>query len=158
MEIEKVIAGEYKVTKDDISYYIVKNSYLGVWSIYMEPDHINCLLFRNTKKECLDYIEQGSTVKILNKISFVPTVGLDTYFYLKDISEEELKEINSPRVRLRNKNLWKVEDILYSTKTGGWIIKGTHIGFYTNKNNKEWSYSDFVEKCNIYQPLKYEQE
>jgi hypothetical protein len=156
MEIEKIIAGEYKVTKDNIDYYIVKNSYLGVWSIYMEPDHINCLLFRNTKKECLDYIEQGSTVKILNKVSFVPTVGLDTYFYLKDIPEEELKEINSSRIRLRNKNLWKVEDVLYSTKIGDWIIRGVSIRSYPKKEIKEWSCVDFTDNCSVYQPFKYE--
>jgi hypothetical protein len=156
MEIEKVIAGEYKVTKENVSYYVVKNSYLGVWSIYTEPDHVNCLLFRNTKKECLDYIEQGSTVKILNKVSFVPTVGLDTYFYLNTLTKEELEELNSPRIRLRSKNLWKVEDVLYSSKYGKWIIKGIHIGNYNKKDVKEWDYADFTETCIIYQPLRYE--
>ena len=107
MQITKIEAGEYKVEKDNIEYLVSKDSYTGDWNIYSNKKY---LISKDTKKECLDFIELGHSVKVLDSISIVPTIELDSHFIRK--CDE-------------GKTIWTVRDLTYSIARGKWSIEGS---------------------------------
>ena len=130
MQVTKIEAGEYQVLKDSVVYLVSKDSYTGGWSVHCDGKYIT---YKNTKKECLDFIERGYTVKILDSISIVPPVELDTHFVEKS---------NRSRV-------WSVDDVIYSSKLGRWRVKGSYYKDSVDEGRYTWDYDDFEEDCEI---------
>ena len=128
MTILKLEPGEYKVIKDGEEYLVSKDSYVGGWSVSSNGKY---LTYKNTRKECLEFIEKGQNVKILDFISMVPPVKLDSKFIQKD----------SPNI------IWKVSDIVYSTRDGKWKIKGYYRNDSMDEGRNTWDYDDFGEEC-----------
>lgn len=130
MQITKIEAGEYLVVKDEVEYFVSKDSYTGGWSIYYNK---KCISYKNTKKECLDFIDKGYTVKILDSISKVPDVEIDSHFIKKG-------DVNT---------IWTIKDIVYSTKLGKWRIKGSYYNDSIDSGSYDWSYDDFENECEV---------
>ena len=132
MEVIKKEAGEYEVINGVDCYRVSKDSFTGTWSIYCNGAY---LISKKTKKDCLDFIEKGYSVKILDKISIVPAVELDTHFIVK-----------TPK----NKNrIWTINDIVYSAKTGKWRIEGSYYNNSIDEGSYSWDYEDFEEECEL---------
>lgn len=132
INVIKKEAGEYEVTKGLDKYLVSKDSFTGDWNICAEGQY---LVSRKTKKDCLDFIDKGYSVKILDKISIIPNIEIDTQFIVK-----------TPK----NKNrMWVVEDIIYSSKTGKWKIEGSYYNNSIDEGHYTWDYEDFREECEI---------
>lgn len=130
MEVTKIEAGEYKVNKDNEEYLVSKDSYTGTWSIY----HSNKFLtYKNTKKACLDFIEKGHSVKLLDGITIVPPVELDTHF----------------KVKTDATTVWTVRDVIYSSRSGKWRIKGSYYNDSIDSGSCSWNYDDFENECEL---------
>lgn len=132
MEVIKKDVGEYAVTKGSDVYRVSKDSVAGKWYVFCNKEYI---ISRKTKKECLDFIEQGNTVNIMGKISVVPNIGIDTYFLVK-----------TPANKGR---LWSVDDIVYSVNSGNWKIRGSYYNNSIDEGSYTWDYADFLEECEI---------
>ena len=130
MTVTKIEAGEYKVEKDNIKYLISKDSYTGGWSIYSGG---KCIAYKDTKKGCLEYIDTGYTVKILDSISKVPNVEIDSHFIRKTDRD----------------TLWTIRDIIYSTKKGKWRVKGSYYNDSIDSGSYSWDYDEFENECEI---------
>ena len=128
MDVLKLEPGEYKVIKDNEEYFVSKDSYTGGWSISNDGKY---LAYKNTKKECLEFIEKGQNVKILDFISMVPPVPLNSKFIQK----------GSPDT------IWKVSDVIYSTRDGKWKIKGYYRNDSMDEGRNTWDYDNFEEEC-----------
>ena len=130
MQITKIEAGEYKVEKDNIEYLISKDSYTGDWNIYSNKKY---LMSKDTKKECLDFIELGHSVKILDSISVIPNIDLDSHF-----------------VRKCDKNtIWTVRDLTYSIAKGKWSIEGSYYKNPIDSGYRAWDEDNFRKECDI---------
>lgn len=130
MQVTKIEAGEYLVVKDAIDYRISKNSYTGSWSVYQDD---KVLIHKNTKKECLEFIDKGHSIKLFDSISVVPPVELDSQFHTKV----------SPDTR------WSVADVYYSTRKGRWMIRGSYYNDSIDSGSSDWSYDDFEDECEL---------
>lgn len=133
MEVIKIEAGEYKVLKDDVEYRISKDSYGGGWNIYNGPTYKDYVAYKNTKKECLDFIEHGCSVKILDKITMVPDVGIDTHFRVKG--------------KYYSDRRWTVDDVVYSTARGKWSIVGHYYNDSIDSDRNSWDEDEFETEC-----------
>lgn len=132
MVVTKIEAGEYRVEKDNIQYLVSKDSYTGGWSIYSNG---KCITYKDTKKECLDFIDTGYTVKILDSISKVPSVEIDTHFRVKG--------------NHYNDRLWEVDDVIYSSKKGKWVIKASYYNDSIDSDRYSWDYDEFENECEV---------
>lgn len=128
MDILKIEPGEYKIIKGNEEYFVSKDSYTGGWSVSSNGRY---LTYKNTKKECIEFIEKGQDVKILDFISMVPPVKLNSKFIQK----------NNPN------NVWRVSDVIYSTRDGKWKIKGYYRNDSIDGCRNTWDYDDFGEEC-----------
>ena len=133
MQVTKIEAGEYQVLKDSNVYLVSKDSYTGGWSVHCDGKYIT---YKKTKKDCLDFIEKGYSVKILDSISIVPSVEIDTKFIQKGV---------------KNERLWTVDDVVYSSAKGKWIIKGYYYNNSIDEGRYSWDAEDFDDECEVIQ-------
>lgn len=131
MRIDKIEAGEYKVEKNNVEYRVSKDSYTGGWSVYSEGKF---LTYKKTKKECLDFIDIDN-VKNLNIIDKTPTVKINNSFRVKG---KDYKD-----------HLWKVDDVIYSSKKNKWVIKGSYCNNSIDFGSNSWDYDDFELDCDV---------
>ena len=125
MDVIKVEAGYYLAEKNDKKYLIIKDSYLGGWGIF-DYETSNLLINKNTKKNCIDFIEGG--FKDLSNLNNVPNVSINTHFKY-------------------NKVECVVVDVVYSTMRGCWDIKYRLATDVYNENTLVMDLCQFENDC-----------
>ena len=128
IEVKKIEAGCYEIEKDGVSYKITKDSFLGVWNIYVNDKY---LMYKKTKKDCIDFVENGHSVQIFDNISIAPNVKLDTKFKQKDYPDR----------------LWSIDDLVYSTAKGKWVVCAHYYNDSIDSSRNSWDYDDFEDEC-----------
>jgi hypothetical protein len=136
MEINKIEAGCYEVkTNGGTIYKVIKDSYLGGWGIFdnNQTTYNHLLITKNTKKECLDFIE--GNFKDLTHINDIPNIKINSHFRVMSDTTD---------------TVWNINDILYSTAKGKWIV---HSSYYNNSidcGERDWDIDDFNDLCEEY--------
>ena len=137
VEIDKIEAGCYGIKTDDGAIYkVIKDSYLGGWGIFednQQTTHNRLLMSKNTKKECLSFIE--SNFKDLSAIKDVPIdIPINSAF----------KIINDYADRV-----WIIDDVIYSTLKGKWIIQASYFRGISDLGERFWNIDEFRELCEV---------
>lgn len=125
VEINKIEAGYYEV-KDEYGkvFKVIKDSYLGGWGIFDGPTYSNLIITKQTKKDCIEFIEGGCSYKDLSRIDCVPKV--------------------EPHDKFRfDNNEWTVNDVMYSTVKGKWIIKASYYNDSIDSSSSSFDEDDF---------------
>lgn len=131
MEIKKIEAGCYEVVSDyGKTYQVIKDSFVGGWGVFNGPTYSDLMITKDTKKECLDFIENNCSYKDLSRISNVPDVEPKDKFKYND-------------------DEWTVDDVIYSTAKGKWIIKAHYYNCSIDSGSNyfdEDEYEDIIQE------------
>lgn len=138
IEVNKIEAGcyEVKIIEDNSTYMVIKDSYLGGWGIFDndQTTYSHLLVSKNTKKECIDFLE--GNFKDLSNINNVPNnIRVTSKFKVKGDKQ-------------RN-TTWVIDDIVYSTSKGKWIVNASYYNDSIDCGNGVWDVDNFEEECEV---------
>ena len=127
MKVTKVQKGDYIITDNTSVYEVYQSSVSKKWFLYkgVRRARSEFLTAKKTMAECKKFIQLGYTEGDYTEIQNIPSQHIDQKYKSK-----------------RTGNIWSVDDIIYSTSKGKWIIKAS---YYNDSIDEGWNYFDCDE-------------
>lgn len=125
MKLTRVEKGDYIIHFQDKLYEAVKG--FKCWTLYkgVNRGRPNILVAKRTLRECKEFVKVGYTPGNYSAISTPPMEQIDKKYKSK-----------------RTGSIWRIDDVVYSTARGRWIIDSS---FYNNSIDEGRCHFDIDE-------------